>query len=180
MLLSGSFRWKRQRRGTSIPMPPRCAWVGVPRGRRTRDKSLVSGLGHQHRPRLDSGTRRDPCARVPSWVTDLHGLAWLLHGLCSLRLGSSVPGSPSPFYRSPLCSPGWPRTQTSPCLCFWSPGSLVALLPGLVLSAAGPPQGHVRRRSAPVGSAGRAADTRSFVRSVASLGSVPRFRAQRG
>lgn len=32
MLLSGSFRWKRQRRGTSIPMPPRCAWVGCEGG----------------------------------------------------------------------------------------------------------------------------------------------------
>lgn len=71
--------------------------------------------------------------------------------ILQLVLGSSVPAGSSLFYRFSLGSPGWPRTQTSPCLCLWSPGSLAALLAGsslsfaLVLSAAGPPQGHVRR-----------------------------------
>lgn len=104
-----------------------------------RPAGEVPGLGHQHRPRLDSGTRRDACVRVPSCVADLHGPAWLLHGFCSLPLVLDA--------RVSVCSPGWPRTQTSPCFCLCSPGSLSALLPGSSVqrgvpkttSAVGPP-----------------------------------------
>ena len=191
MLLSGSFRWKRQRRGTSIPMPPRCAWVGGrgwgrpgAEGQGTSpefpasDTSTGPGwtAAHGEIPAPGSPVGSQTCMALPGFCTDSAACAW----------GSSVKGGPSSFYRGSLCSPGWSRTPTFPCPCLWSPGSLVALLSGsplslaLVLGAAGPLQGHVRRRSASVGSAGRAADTRSFVRSAASLGSVPRCRAQRG
>lgn len=122
-----------------------------PRGARTGAGCRVPGLGHQHRPGWTaahgglpasaSPAASQTCMAWPGFCTDSAACAW-----------SSMPSS-SPFYRVSVCSPGWPRTQTSPCLCLWSPGSLA---PG-VLGAAGPPQGHVRRRSAPVGSAGPAA-----------------------
>lgn len=144
-------------------------------GRKNRG---VSGLGHQHRdgwteahgglPASASPAASQTCMAWPGFCTDSAACAW-----------SSMPSS-SPFYRVSVCSPGWPRTQTSPCLCLWSLGSLAALLLGSsvqrglpkAMSAVGPPPwaapARLRR------------DTRSFVRSAASLGSGPRCRAQRG
>lgn len=104
-------------------------------GQRTGAESPASGTStgpgwtaaHGGLPASTSPAASQTCMAWPGFRTDSAACAW-----------SSMPAGSSPFYRVSVCSPGWPRTQTSPCLCLWSPGSLAALLPGSSCSGASP------------------------------------------